>query len=185
MVANSGDSISSMLGTSDPIAIDPSPYFGRCPFVQVLMGPHMIIPNPKQPPGRCELFPRFGFPLIELPLQGAEEALDAPVHPGAARHRGLMPDIEQPQRDLQQPGAKERFVFHFVRMLLKRLRHIALTHHHLTWNRRLNAAAKDRHPAFGHPGLHANEFPAYPGRLNNSTGMHRKPWPKKLDHYIT
>lgn len=36
--------------------VDPRPDLRRCPSVQMLMGPHVIVPNPKKPQGRLELF---------------------------------------------------------------------------------------------------------------------------------
>lgn len=81
------------------INIDAVPDLGRRASLQVLVRPHVVVPEPEWQQRRVELMAIGHAPAIEFGLERAEEAFDAAVLPGAVPFGGLMADAEPGQRE--------------------------------------------------------------------------------------
>jgi len=74
------------------------------------MRPDVVVEEAELAKRAVERIQRVDSELVELALERAEEALDAPILPRAARIGSLMADTEKGECEAERPGSEDGFI---------------------------------------------------------------------------
>ena len=90
--------------------IDPGPHLSWCPPVQVIMGTFVVVPLSNICQAPVELVMACQRLLPQLPFHRANEPLHPAVLPGTTRLDALMPNVQQPQAESEEPRDQHHLV---------------------------------------------------------------------------